>query len=81
MKTTIDIAASLLRCARRVAARDGTTLRALFEEGLRRVLAERDKNRRFRARNASFEGKGLRPELEGAAWERIRDASYKGRGG
>src|SRR5215218_5709383 len=40
MKTTLDISDPLLREARKVAARQGTTLRALVELGLRRILAE-----------------------------------------
>jgi len=35
MKTTIDIADPLLDEARKLAAREGTTLRALVERGLR----------------------------------------------
>ena len=34
MKTTVDIADSLFEAARRAAARERTTLRALIEEGL-----------------------------------------------
>ena len=40
MKTTMDINDELFRSARERAAASGTTLRALVEEGLRRVLAE-----------------------------------------
>lgn len=38
MKTTIEIADELFNRARKRAQRDQTTLRALVEEGLRRVL-------------------------------------------
>ena len=41
MKMTLDIADPLLREAEQLAARDGTTLRALVEQGLRQVVAER----------------------------------------
>jgi hypothetical protein len=41
MKTTVEIADPLLREARKIAARERTTLRALVEQGLRRVVAER----------------------------------------
>jgi hypothetical protein len=50
------------------------------EEGLRRVLADHAKRGGFRLRRATFKGKGLQPGFKGASWERIRDASYEGRG-
>ena len=45
MKTTIEIASGLLADAKRTAAREGTTLRALVEESLRATLDERRKRR------------------------------------
>ena len=41
MKTTIDVADSLLEEARQIAARDHTTLRELVQEGLRKVIDDR----------------------------------------
>jgi hypothetical protein len=70
-----------LREAKKLAAREGTTLRALVELGLRRVLAERKQRRPFRLRKASFRGHGLDPELAEAGWDRIRDLAHEGRGG
>ena len=81
MKTTIQIPDSLFEEARKVAHRERVTLRSLVEEGLRRVLADHGKHGGFRLRKAAFRGKGLQPRLEGASWDRIRDASYEGRGG
>ena len=80
MKTTIDIADALLIQAKRVSRRERTTLRALMEEGLRRILVERDGRHKFKLKDASFTGKGLQPEFKGAGWEQIREAIYKGRG-
>lgn len=81
MKTTVEIADAIAREARDLAARDGTTLRALIESGLRMVLRERRrKGGAFRLRDASFRGKGLQPEFRGAEWARIREAAYEGRG-
>jgi hypothetical protein len=79
MKTTVEISDGILDEARKVAAREGTTVRALIEAGLRREVQERRRGGRFRIRRASFRGRGLRPEIAGAAWDRIRDLAYEGR--
>ena len=81
MKTTLDISDPLLKEARKVAVRQRTTLRALVEQGLRQVVSEHTRRRRFRLRNASFKGRGLREELGDAGWDRVRDLAYEGRGG
>jgi len=73
MKTTIRISDSLFKEARRIAARDRTTLKALVEEGLRRVIEERTRPSTFRLKKASFKGQGLHPDVAGASWETIRD--------
>lgn len=81
MKTTVDVPDPLLDEARRVADREGTTLKALVEAGLRRVLAERrGKATPFRLRDARFGGEGLQPGVAGRDWETIRAAIYEGRG-
>ncbi len=82
MKTTVEISDSLLEEARKLAAREGTTLKALIEQGLRAVVAERRQRvGAFRLRKASFKGDGLQPGVAGAGWERIREMAYEGRGG
>ncbi|TMH08833.1 MAG: DUF2191 domain-containing protein [Betaproteobacteria bacterium] len=81
MKTTVEIPDSLIEEAKRVAARQDTTLRVLIIEGLRRVIAERKRAGAFRLRKATFRGKGLRPDVVGASWERIREMAYEKRGG
>ncbi len=81
MKTTIEISDPLLQRARRVAARDGTTLRALIEQGLRHVVSDREAPQRFRLRDASVKGQGLQPEFRDAGWEKLRELIYEGRGG
>lgn len=81
MKTTVDLSDAALAEAKRVAARDGTSLRALLEEGLRRVLADRrQRGRAFQLRDASFAGEGLSREFEGQSWPAIRDEIYPERG-
>ena len=77
MKTTVDIADPILREARKVATREGTTLRSLVEEGLRRVLAEKRRRAPFRLRLVTFGGRGLRPELRNVGWDEIREMSYQ----
>jgi hypothetical protein len=81
MKTTVELPDSLLNEAKRVAAREDTTLRVLIIEGLRKVIAERKRVRAFRLRKATFRGKGLNPDAAGASWERIREMAYEKRGG
>ena len=81
MKTTVDIADAVLKEARAVARREGTTVRALIEEGLRRVLEEHEHRPEFSLRRASFKGKGLQPDVREGSWERIRELIYEGRGG
>jgi hypothetical protein len=81
MKTTLDISDPLLREARKIAARERTTLRALVEEGLRKVIADRKSARSFRLRKVTFKGQGLVPELRDSNWDKIRNLAYDGRGG
>jgi Arc/MetJ family transcription regulator len=80
MKTTVDIPDALLAETRRLAALEGSTLRALVEEGLRQIIADRGRRSAFRLRNASFKGDGLQPEVLGVSWDRIRDLAYEDRG-
>jgi len=81
MKTTVEIPDSLLEEAKSLASREGTTIRALVEEGLRRTLAERKRAKEFRLRKATFKGIGMQPALAGAPWDQIRDTAYEGHGG
>jgi hypothetical protein len=81
MKTTVEIADSLLREVRRVAAREGVTFRTLVERGLHRVVAETKRGESFKLRRATFKGKGRQPDFRDASWEELRDLTYRGRGG
>jgi hypothetical protein len=76
VKTTVDIADSLLQQAKHLAATRETTLRQLIEEGLRKVI-ETSQERPFLLRDGSFGGQGM---LRKMAWDEIRDEIYKGRG-
>jgi hypothetical protein len=83
MKTTIELSDGLLREAKEVASREGTTLRAVVEAALRGYLEARASEPRpvFRLRRHTVGGNDLRPELAEAGWEQILDRSYEGRGG
>jgi hypothetical protein len=78
MKVPVDLPEALLRRAEKIAAREGTTLRALIEEGLREVLNKRTRSEQgFKLRDASFKGgRGLQPEFAAGRWERILAAAY-----
>lgn len=80
MKTTIVIADPLLSEAREVAAAQGTTLRALVEEGLRLALATRVSSAPFRLRDAAYRGDGLQPGIDLADWEQVLALIYEDRG-
>ena len=81
MKTTVNLADPLLRQAKDVAAREGTTVTSLIEEGLRKVLEDRKRGARpFRLRQVTFRGKGLQPGVDEGNWEQIRDLLYEGHG-
>jgi len=80
MKTTIQIPDSLFEEVRKLAQREHVTMKAIVEEGLRRIVSERQRRSRFRLRKATFRGKGLQPHLSDGSWERIRELSYEGRG-
>lgn len=80
MKTTIEIADPLFKEAQRLAARQNTTLRNLVESGLREILAQQKVSKPFKLRKASFKGKGLRPELRTASWDKIRELAYEDHG-
>jgi Arc/MetJ family transcription regulator len=81
MKTTIQIADALLAEARKVAEREGTTLRALVEAGLRETLKSRGQGAApFRLRLVTFAGDGLQPGVVERGWEQVRELVYEGRG-
>ena len=80
MAATVEISDGLLVEARKLAGRERTSVRALVEEGLRKVVTERRHPGTFKLRRASFKGEGLQPALTEASWERIRELAYEGRG-
>jgi Bacterial antitoxin of type II TA system, VapB len=76
VKTTIDIADDLLKRSQQLAKREGTTLRAVLEEGLRLVLKERRTPASRSFRFPTFGEGGLSTEFSDADWEKIRTTIY-----
>lgn len=76
MKTTIDIQDALLERAKRHAQRVGRPLRAIVEEGLRRVLAERSAPPAYELPDASVGDPEADDPLEALSWQDLRDEIY-----
>jgi hypothetical protein len=82
MKTTVDIADELLRRAKLLAARRGTTVKAIIEDALRKELAAAQPRGTSPVRTRTFGGRGLQAGLSWSDWAAIRSLmSYEGRGG
>lgn len=80
MKTTIEISDDLLERSRKVARREGATLRQFVEEGLRLALRARERKAATPVRLKPFKGDGMTDAFRDAPWERIRDEIYRDRG-
>jgi hypothetical protein len=71
----------MLKDAKRIAAAEGTTLRALVEEGLRHVIEKREKQKTgFRLRDASYGRGGGVPGIDPDDWMSIKHL-VRGAGG
>ena len=81
MKTTIDISDALALEAKALAAKRGTTFRAIVEQGIRCVLQEPQQTEPFQLVDKSITGNGLRTEFRNTPWAVIRHGAYEGRGG
>jgi predicted transcriptional regulator len=82
MKTTIEISDPLLRRAKRLAAKRGTTLKAVIEDALRTELAAAETGPASASlRTHTFGGRGLKAGLAWGDWATIRSLAYEGRGG
>jgi Arc/MetJ family transcription regulator len=79
MKTTIDVDDALLARAKRHARSVGKPLRALVEEGLRRVLEEETRRPRYQLPDRSVGSAGGPNPLERLSWQDLRDEIYGGR--
>lgn len=76
MKTTIDIADDLFARSRKLARREGKTMRALVEEGLRLALQARSAEPAADFSFPTFGKGGLQAEFKAASWQALRDAIY-----
>lgn len=79
MKTTVDISDALLDRAKRHARRTGQPLRALVEEGLRRVLQAERVAPAYELPDLSVGEPGGPDPLESRSWQDLRDELYAGR--
>ncbi len=78
MKTTVEIDEALLQRSRELARREGTTLTALIEEGLRAALDRRGHHAPYRWPDLSVGGQGLVPDVGNGTWERVCERIYSG---
>jgi hypothetical protein len=79
VKTTVDIADALLARAKRHARRTGKPLRAILEEGLRRVLETPPGRSKYELPDLSVGTIGGPNPLESLSWQDLRDEIYGGR--
>ena len=82
MKTTVEIADDLFHRVQKLARDEKTTFRALTEEGLRRMLEQKqDENpeKKWVWDLVTFKSE-LADEFKDAPWEKFRDEIYRGRG-
>ncbi len=81
VKTTVDIAEAMLREAKLIAAREGTTLKALVDEGLRHVIEERSRQKTgFRLRDVRYGDSLGAPGIDPNDWMSIKHL-VRGAGG
>ncbi len=74
MKTTIEMSDPLFKSAKELAQRSQTTLRALIEEGLRRVISDSQVKARsaFKLKKMSVGGKGALM-TEPSRWQELEE--------
>jgi hypothetical protein len=78
VKTTVEIADSLLEEAKACAKARRIPLRQLIEDGLRTAIREESPQKAFKLRDGSVGGHGLRANL---SWNNIMELIHEGRGG
>ena len=80
-KKTVEIADPLLIAAKRLARQRSTTMKAIFEAALRKLIeAESEEKEPFQLRDGSVGGEGLHEDRLDGDWESVRDLIYEERG-
>ncbi len=79
MKTTLDIADALLERAKRHARKTGRPLRAVVEDGLRRVLDAPALPSAVELPDRSVGDPGAKNPLASYSWAELRDEIYRAR--
>jgi hypothetical protein len=81
MKTTFDLPDPLLDQIRAIAAARNTTVKALIEQGMRKVIAEAGQPvQPFKLKDCSVGGNGLSPFARGLSMSQLIELSYEGSG-
>lgn len=80
MKTTVEIHDGLLLRAKHRAKKNGTTLRSLIEDGLRRALDEPEAQTDYRLPDRSVGNPNDPYPLGEYTWPELRDIIYGDRG-
>jgi hypothetical protein len=80
MKTTIDISDPLLAQAKRVASRQGLTIKALVERGLRHEISRDGRVAEYNFVPVTDGMPNVQVGYESMSWEQVRDLLYEGRG-
>ncbi len=80
MKTTLEIHDALMLRAKRYAKKTGRPLRAVVEEGLRRLLDDSGAGAPYRLPDLSVGDPNAADPLEAFSWQDLRDEIYAERG-
>ncbi len=80
MKTTVEIDDELLRRAKIRAAEQGSTLRSVLEDALRRLLNEHhERSSGYRMADRSVHGRRISSEFLPWHWDKVADLVYEDR--
>ena len=76
VKTTLDIRDELLESAKRLAKREGQSLRAVVEEGLRLILCASQEKTKYVLEDFSVGNPDVSDPLELLTWQDLRGEIY-----